>query len=141
MHSAERVLRGRRIWKYCSTCGSGYPKLATPSSTYQQRIQISCKPRFRVKFRTLNTKVTFVSIFEVILKVKFKVKGRGTGYLYEIASEHVSKWFQSTGNVPGQLTQTCDLWPGLRPSRSKEGVPISSRNYASTRTRMVSKDS
>ena len=46
----------------------------------QQRIHISSKPHFSVKFRTLNTKMTFILLFKVLLTVKFKGKGRVTRY-------------------------------------------------------------
>ena len=105
--SAERIPCGRRILKHRSACGSGYPKLATHySATYsamdsdflQTSIQI-------VKFGAVNTKITFISIFMVILKVKFKGKGKGTGCLPEITSACVPKRPQTITGFPGQLTQ------------------------------------
>ena len=41
-------------------------------------------------------------------KVKFKVKGRGTGYRPEITPARVPKWSQTIANLPEQLIQP---WP------------------------------
>ena len=49
--------------------------------------------------------MTFILIFKVILKVKFKVKGRCTGFRPEIMSAGVPEWSQLTASLSGQLLQ------------------------------------
>ena len=66
----------------------------------QRRIYISFKLRSKINFRTLNTKMTFVSIFNFIFKIKFKLKGRGTGYRPEITS---------VGTLNKMVSN--DMWP------------------------------
>ena len=49
--------------------------------------------------------MTFISIYKVIFKDKFKVKGRGTGYRPEITSGRAPKWSQTIASLPEQLVQ------------------------------------
>ena len=88
----------------------------------------------------LKTTVNFDMAF-YLLKVKFKVEGRGTGYRPETVSARIPKWCQVTACLPGQLTK---LGPGIcnprSNPRSNDGVPDMSRNYVGTFMKMVSNE-
>ena len=58
--------------------------------------------------------MTVISIFNVISKVKFKVRGWNTGYRPEITSARIPKWPQATVSLPGQLAMSFDLAFGLQ---------------------------
>ena len=99
-------------------------------------MQISLKLRPKVKFRMLNTKMTFILIFKVIVKVKFKVKGRDTEYRPEITPARVPKWSQTIDSLPEQLTRPWPLnWnltfevtlPAI--CRLRSSIPVATRSW------------
>ena len=61
----------------------------------------------------LNTKMTFIQIFKVILRVKFKVKERSSGYRPKIMSARVPNWSQTIASLPERSSHNHDFWPVL----------------------------
>ena len=128
---------GRRTLKHRCTCGCGHPKLATYQRCIRRRIQISSRPRSRVKFGTLNTKMTFIINFKVILWVKDKE--RSTGYIVPKLRQLHTDRNDGLPTWSVYITMTFDLEFNLQGQiRGKNGELISFRHYVSTGTKMVS---